>query len=391
MKTYLVGGAVRDALLGLPVNDRDWVVVGATPQQMTDQGFLAVGRDFPVFLHPHSHDEYALARTERKTSPGYRGFVVHSEPGVTLEQDLARRDLTINSIALDGLLPAGSNDGGAKPCLIAIDPARLIDPFGGQRDLAHKLLRHTTDAFREDPVRILRVARFAARFPDFSIAPDTQQLMLDMVNSGEADHLVAERVWAEISKGLMTDKPSRMFDVLRDCGALARLFPRIEWTISAASILDASARVKASLPVRFASLKPFRQDPSVLFAPTPCQSLASLAWREMAAVELAENLSADELVTLLERCDAIRKPERFVDLLQVCECEAQAADPGKQGAVYPPSTLLRAVLQAAQSVSTSAIAALASDKGLAGPAVGAMIRAARVAAVARLPKSLSPA
>ena len=385
MKTYLVGGAVRDALLGLPVSDRDWVVVGATPQQMTDQGFLAVGRDFPVFLHPHSHDEYALARTERKTSPGYRGFVVHSEPGVTLEQDLARRDLTINSIALDGLPKAASSEGGAKSNRIAIDPARLIDPFGGQRDLAHKLLRHTTEAFREDPVRILRVARFAARFPDFSIAPETQKLMLDMVISGEADHLVAERVWAEISKGLMTDKPSRMFDVLRDCGALARLFPQIEWTMSVAAILDASARVNATLPVRFASLKPFRQDPSALSAPMPCQSLASLAWREMAAVQLAGNLGADELVSLLERCDAIRKPERFVDLLQVCQCEAQA-EPGKQSTVYPPSTRLRAVLQAAQSVSTPAIAAAASAMGLAGPAVGAMIRAARVAAVASLPK-----
>lgn len=389
MKTYLVGGAVRDALLGLPVNDRDWVVVGATPQQMKEQGFLAVGRDFPVFLHPHSHDEYALARTERKTSPGYRGFVVHSEPGVTLEQDLARRDLTINSIALDGLPNVTSSEGGAKPSFIAIDPARLIDPFGGQRDLAHKLLRHTTDAFREDPVRILRVARFAARFPDFSIAPETQQLLLDMVNSGEADHLVAERVWAEISKGLMTDKPSRMFDVLRDCGALARLFPPIEWTISAALILDASARVNASLPVRFASLKPFRKDPSVLSAPTHCQSLASLAWREMAAVELAENLSAEELVSLLERCDAIRKPERFADLLKVCECEA-LAQAGMQGNAHPPSTRLLAVLLAAQSVSTPAIAALASDKGLAGPAVGAMIRAARVAAVTSLTQWISP-
>ena len=209
----MVGGAVRDKLLGRPVNDHDWVVVGATPEQMAALGYLPVGRDFPVFLHPETREEYALARTERKSGRGYRGFVVHAAPDVTLEEDLARRDLTINSIA------------------ISADPASAgghFDPYHGQRDLHDHVLRHVTDAFREDPVRILRVARFAARFADFSVAPETMQLMREMVQAGEADHLVAERVWQELARGLMEEKPSRMFDVLRACGALAVVLPEVE-------------------------------------------------------------------------------------------------------------------------------------------------------------------
>ncbi|RYY69387.1 MAG: multifunctional CCA tRNA nucleotidyl transferase/2'3'-cyclic phosphodiesterase/2'nucleotidase/phosphatase, partial [Comamonadaceae bacterium] len=209
MQTYLVGGAIRDALLGRPVSDRDWLVVGATPGEMTAQGFIPVGRDFPVFLHPQTHEEYALARTERKSAPGYRGFVVHASPDVTLEEDLARRDLTINSIALPAEL-AGPGDRFALNF-----EAALVDPFQGRRDLAGKVLRHVTDAFREDPVRILRVARFAARFADFTVAPETMALMREMVAAGEVDALVPERVWQELSRGLMEAAPSRMFEVLQ--------------------------------------------------------------------------------------------------------------------------------------------------------------------------------
>src|SRR5215217_1898419 len=209
MQTYMVGGAVRDALLGLPVNDTDWVVVGATPDQMIAAGYLPVGKDFPVFLHPDTREEYALARTERKTGRGYHGFTFHTAPEVTLEQDLARRDLTINAIAQ-------AEDGS------------LIDPFGGQGDLQRKTLRHVTEAFREDPVRILRVARFAARFEEFSVAPETLELMRAMVEEGEADHLVPERVWQELARGLMESRPSRMFALLRECGALARILPEVD-------------------------------------------------------------------------------------------------------------------------------------------------------------------
>lgn len=221
MKTYLVGGALRDRLLGRPVSDHDWLVVGATPEEMAARGYLPVGRDFPVFLHPQTREEYALARTERKSAPGYRGFTVHASPDVTLEQDLARRDLTVNAIALPAEFVG--TDGRFEP-----DAGKLADPFHGRRDLEQKLLRHVTDAFREDPVRILRVARFAARFDDFSVAPETMALMREMVQAGEADALVPERVWQELSRGLMETRPSRMFEVLRACGALAVLLPEVD-------------------------------------------------------------------------------------------------------------------------------------------------------------------
>jgi tRNA nucleotidyltransferase (CCA-adding enzyme) len=265
MKTYLVGGAVRDSLMALAGGahqashvDRDWVVVGATPEAMAAEGFLPVGRDFPVFLHPDTREEYALARTERKTAPGYHGFAFHTAPGVTLEDDLARRDLTINAMAV-----AAEH---------ADDPARapLIDPHHGQRDLQQRVLRHVTGAFAEDPVRILRLARFAARFPDFSVAPETLDLMRRMVADGEVDHLVAERVWQELARGLMEQRPSRMFDVLRECGALQRLLPEVErlWGVPQRAeyhpeidtgvhlmmVLDMAARLQAPLAVRFACL-----------------------------------------------------------------------------------------------------------------------------------------
>ncbi len=208
MQTYVVGGAVRDELLGFAVKDKDFVVVGSTPEAMLAAGFKPVGKDFPVFLHPKTHDEYALARTERKTAKGYKGFVVHASPEVTLEEDLARRDLTINAIAKD-------------------DAGKLIDPFNGLADIQAKILRHVSDAFAEDPVRILRAARFAARFTDFNVAPATMILMRQMVEAGEVDALVSERVWQELAKGLMEEKPSRMFDVLRECGALQRILPEL--------------------------------------------------------------------------------------------------------------------------------------------------------------------
>ncbi|NDB01963.1 MAG: multifunctional CCA addition/repair protein, partial [Betaproteobacteria bacterium] len=263
MHTYLVGGAVRDALLGLPVKDRDWVVVGATPEQLLAQGYLPVGRDFPVFLHPRTHEEYALARTERKTGPGYHGFVFHAAPDVSLQEDLARRDLTINAMAVaaHSLKPDGT---------LGADKHQIIDPWGGQADLAQRRFRHVTPAFREDPVRILRVARLAARFAEFTVAPDTLALMREMVLAGEADHLVPERVWQELATGLMEARPSRMFSVLRDCGALARLLPEVEalWGVPQRPehhpeidtgvhlllVLDLCARLNASLAVRFACL-----------------------------------------------------------------------------------------------------------------------------------------
>ena len=251
MKIYIVGGAVRDQLLGRATADRDYVVVGASPQAMLDRGFRPVGKDFPVFLHPETHEEYALARTERKTGNGYHGFAFHAAPEVTLEEDLARRDLTINAMARaeDGV---------------------LIDPFRGQRDLEAKILRHVGPAFAEDPVRILRLARFAARFADFSVAPETLALARDMVAGGEVDHLVAERVWQELAKGLMEFRPSRMFEVLRECGALARLLPEVnalfgvpqradyhpevDTGVHTMMVVDEAARRNFPLPVRFAAL-----------------------------------------------------------------------------------------------------------------------------------------
>src|SRR5687767_7724542 len=271
MRTFRVGGAVRDALLGLPVQDQDWVVVGATPEQMIAAGYLPVGKDFPVFLHPETREEYALARTERKTGRGYHGFAFHASPDVTLEQDLGRRDLTINAIAQ---APDGS----------------LIDPFGGQRDLQRKVLRHVTDAFREDPVRILRVARFAARFADFSLAPATLGLMRAMVQEGEADHLAPERVWQELARGLMEPRPVRMFCVLRDCGAVARVLPELDrgWNADTQRALDAAARRAAPLPVRFACLTAFGDGDgddlqalcNRLRVPNECRELAEVVLRE---------------------------------------------------------------------------------------------------------------
>ena len=393
MEIYLVGGAVRDALLGHDVKDRDWVVVGSTPDQMVAQGFLPVGKDFPVFLHPATHEEYALARTERKTAPGYKGFVVHASPEVTLEQDLARRDLTINAIAA---VPRPARTGllrSSEPARIArfdVKSADYIDPFGGRHDLAAKLLRHVSDAFREDPVRILRVARFAARFADFTVAPQTLQLMRDMVAQGEADHLVAERVWQEISNGLMTPRPSRMFDILAQCGALARLLPGFQWQAgSDGAALDLSADSAAPLTVRYACV----YQPDAGFdgwrVPTECRALAELAQRESASLDQSHALDAEGLMQLLERCDAIRQPERFANLLLAWACLAQDRCGGSV-AKRPPagpqnrtaSEPLLKVLQVAQAVATGPIASRAQTDGANGPQIGELIRAARREAIA---------
>ncbi|MEZ5719339.1 MAG: multifunctional CCA addition/repair protein [Burkholderiaceae bacterium] len=407
MQIYMVGGAVRDRLLGRPVNDHDWVVVGATPQQMLELGYLPVGRDFPVFLHPETREEYALARTERKSGRGYRGFVVQSSPEVTLEEDLGRRDLTINAIA------SSAEWTGA---------AGIIDPYDGVRDLRDKVLRHVTHAFHDDPVRILRVARFAARFTDFSVAPETLALMRSMVQHGEADHLVPERVWQELARGLMEEKPSRMFHVLRACGALqvvlpevdrlwgvpqrAEYHPEIDTGVHLMMVLDKAARLQAPLAVRLACLthdlgkgttpadmlprhigheqrssKLLKGVCERLRVPTDCRELADVVAREHGNIHRSGELGAAALVRLIERCDAIRKPARFDEVLLACECDARGRL-GFEEAPYPQRARLGAALVAVQSVATSVIAASAASKGVTGQKVGEMIHAARVQAVA---------
>ena len=322
MQVYCVGGAIRDELLGLPVRDRDWVVVGATPEALQAQGFQPVGRDFPVFLHPDTREEYALARTERKSGRGYRGFVVQFSPDVTLEDDLKRRDLTINAMARDA--------GGT-----------LIDPWNGQRDLRDRVLRHVSEAFGEDPVRILRIARFAARFHDFTIAPETRALMREMVAHGEADHLVPERVWQELSRGLMETHPSRMIAVLRACGALARIAPELEavWHEGMDATLDAAAAAGAPLPVRFGVLlhgvaaaddpqRPgHRRDAGAradaiaerLRAPTDCRDVARLVAAELPVLQIADTLDVEGLVGLVERLDGLRRAPRMAHVLAASE------------------------------------------------------------------------
>jgi tRNA nucleotidyltransferase (CCA-adding enzyme) len=393
MKIFLVGGALRDRLLQRPVSDHDWLVVGATPEEMVARGYLPVGRDFPVFLHPETREEYALARTERKSAPGYRGFTVHAAPDVTLEQDLARRDLTVNAIALPAELV--SADGRFDPT-----PETLADPFHGQRDLRDKVLRHVTDAFREDPVRILRVARFAARFDDFSVAPETMALMREMVAAGEADALVAERVWQELSRGLMETRPSRMFDVLRECGALAVLLPEIDagaWTLRA---IDTAARLKASLAVRFACLTGgfgnSKRSVASLQAvcerwrvPVDIRELAEVVAREHGHIDGSGALDAAGLVRLLERCDAFRKPERFAEALLACECDARSrpdfAPDADSSAFYPQRSRLLLVLKTAAAVPTDVVAKAAQQSGATGPKIGEAIHRARVEAVSASP------
>ena len=409
MKIYMVGGAVRDRLLQRPVHDTDWVVVGASPEDMTVRGFTPVGRDFPVFLHPETHEEYALARTERKSGMGYRGFVVHTAPDVTLEEDLARRDLTINAIA------APEDWTGAED---------VFDPYHGQADLQARVLRHVTEAFREDPVRILRVARFAARFTDFHVAPETLQLMREMVDAGEADHLVPERVWQEISRGLMEAQPSRMFEVLRACGALRVLLPELDrlWGVPqraeyhpevdsgvhAMLVLDMAAQLQSPLSVRFACLchdfgkgtTPAEMLPRHIGheqrsarllqgvcarwrVPNDCKELADVVAREHGNIHRSGELNAAAVLRLLERCDALRKPARFAETLLACECDARGRT-GFEDRPYPQRQRLQTALDAALAVDTAPVAQAAAQRGLQGPAIGEAVASARQQAVAQV-------
>lgn len=406
MKIYAVGGAIRDELLGVPVQDRDYVVVGATPEQLAAQGYRPVGKDFPVFLHPRTHEEYALARTERKTAAGYHGFQFYFAPDVTLEEDLARRDLSINAMARE-LSPDGS----------LVGP--VVDPFDGRADLAAKRFRHVGPAFVEDPVRILRIARFAARFADFTVAPETLALMREMVTAGEVDALVPERVWQELSRGLMEAKPSRMFEVLRECGALARILPEVDALfgvpqradyhpevdtgVHVMMVVDYAARHGYTLPVRFAALthdlgkattpehvlprhighegrsvdllKPLSER---LRVPNECRDLALLVAREHGNLHQVMKMGAAALVRLLERADALRKPGRFAEMLQACESDARGRL-GLEAQPYPQAERLRRALLAARSVDAGQVAA-----GLRGNPEGirGAVHRARIAAVA---------
>jgi tRNA nucleotidyltransferase (CCA-adding enzyme) len=400
LQIFSVGGAIRDALLNQSVKDKDWVVVGGTPEEMSQLGYTPVGKDFPVFLHPASREEYALARTERKTAPGYKGFVVHASPEVSLEEDLARRDLTINAMALPEEHAKAFFEAPSSKT-IALFQQHAIDPF-----------------------RILRVARFAARFPDFQVAPETMQLMQDMVQAGEVEHLVPERVWQELAKGLMTAKPSRMFEVLKECDALkvllpevnrlwgvpqrAEYHPEIDTGVHLMMVLDMSAQLNASLPVRVACLmhdlgkgttpkeewprhiaheqrsaKLLQQVCERLRIPVECKELSEVVAREHGNIHRSQELNPAALMRLLERCDAIRKPERMPDILLACECDARGRQ-GFEDVAYGPATKLQEVLKAALSVTTASIAEQAQKQGLSGPAVGEKIHEARVAAIALL-------
>lgn len=377
MQTYVVGGAVRDELLGFDVKDKDFVVVGSTPEAMIAAGYKPVGKDFPVFLHPNTRDEYALARTERKTAKGYKGFVVHASPEVTLDEDLARRDLTINAIAKG-------------------DDGRLIDPFNGLADLQSKTLRHVSDAFAEDPVRILRAARFAARFTEFTVAPETIKLMRGMVDAGEVDALVSERVWQELAKGLTEAKPSRMFDVLRACGALQKILPELDrlWGVPQSAqhhpevdtgvhvmmVVDYAASENFSLPIRFAALmhdlgkgttpldilpkhigheeRSFSLVKDVckrLKVPNDCKELAQIVAKFHGKLHQSLQMKPSTLLSFLIELDAIRQPARFKDFLKACEADSRGRV-GLENCPTPAADFLEKVLEAASSVDAGAVA-----------------------------------
>ncbi len=403
MKTYLVGGAVRDKLLGLPVQDRDYVVVGATPEEMVAQGFKPVGADFPVFLHPVTKEEYALARTERKSGHGYKGFKVYAAPDVTLEDDLRRRDLTINAMAED-------------------EQGRLTDPFHGAQDLRHGVLRHVSLAFTEDPVRVLRVARFAARFATrgFSVAPETNALMQQMAASGEVDHLVPERVWTELERALGEDKPSRFFEVLRASAVLKRLFPEIDVLfgvpqpelhhpeidtgVHVMMVLDQAARLSSDTHVRFAALmhdlgkgatppakwpkhiaheargvelvKNFCQR---LRVPNDFRDLAMLTARFHTHCHRIAELRPETVVETLDAMDAFRRPERVPAFALACEADSRGRR-GFEDRPYPQAALFQRAYVAARAVDTAAIAAA----GAVGPEIGKRIREHRIAAVRKV-------
>jgi tRNA nucleotidyltransferase (CCA-adding enzyme) len=406
MEFYEVGGAVRDALLGLPpeaINDRDWVVVGARPEALIALGYQPVGKDFPVFLHPETHEEVALARTERKTAAGYHGFQFHAAPDVTLAEDLARRDLTINAIAR-------AADG------------TLIDPYHGQQDLRERVLRHVSPAFAEDPVRILRLARFCARWPAFTVADETLALCRQMVDAGEVDALVAERVWQEFARGLMEPAPGRMLELLREVGALARLAPELDalWGVPQPLehhpegdtgahillVLAQTVRLKTPLAVRLAALlhdlgkalTPEDQWPRHIGhdargvrlvrdvaarwkLPVDCKELAELACAEHIHVHQSGAFGASAVTRLLQRCDAWRRPDRFRQLLLVCECDARGRA-GLQDRDYPQAARLSQALDAALAVDSAAVSSPLLAVGAKGEAIGKAIAAAREQAVA---------
>ena len=424
---FLVGGAVRDHLMGVANSDRDWVVVGATPEQMDALGFVAVGADFPVFLHPRTKEEYALARTERKTSKGYHGFSFYTAPDVTLTQDLARRDLTINAMAVAHPAPleviAAGDDSDWTP-----DFSQLIDPFNGATDIAQRRLRHVADAFAEDPVRILRLARFHARWPDFEVAPETLTLMRHMVRSGEVDALVAERIWQEITNGLMATQPSQMFLTLRACGALTHLLPELDalWGVPqradyhpevdtgvhAMMVLDTSARLQCDLPTRFAALchdfgkgntpadvlprhtghelrsVQLLNDVCVRWrVPRAMRELAEVVAREHGHIHRCQSLSPDATLRLLDRCDAFRRPDRFKQILLACESDARGRL-GLEEVPYVQATWLWQVFYQAAAVATSDIAQAAMRapefQAQKGEWIASQIHAARVAAITPL-------
>jgi tRNA nucleotidyltransferase (CCA-adding enzyme) len=401
MDVYLVGGAVRDELLGRAVTERDWVVVGATPEELLRDGYRQVGKDFPVFLHPESNEEYALARTERKTAPGYHGFLTRHSPEVTLEEDLLRRDLTINAMAR-------AADGS------------IVDPYGGQRDLAARLLRHVSPAFSEDPLRILRVARFAARYAPlgFTVAEDTLALMRGMVTEGEVASLVPERVWQETIRALAEPSPRTYLEVLRACGALKVLAPEIDclWGIPQPAqyhpevdtgehlllCLDAIAAMNSAVRVRFAvllhdlgkGLTPREEWPRHIAhearglpavravcerwrVPTDFRELAELACREHLRVHRALELRPETVLDLFEACDALRRRERFAELLEACEAD-QRGRLGRSTEPYPPRQYLAAALAVAAAVQLTP----EERAGLQGPAIGAALRSRRLAALA---------
>lgn len=410
MKTYLVGGAVRDRLLGLEGSDRDHVVVGATPEQMLAEGFRPVGKDFPVFLHGQTGEEYALARTERKTAPGYRGFVFHADAAVTLEDDLARRDFTVNAIAQD-------------------ESGALVDPFSGQADLQARVLRHVSPAFSEDPVRILRGARFMARFASmgFTVAPKTLQLMRDMVARGEVDHLVAERVWQEMQRAMASERPSAFIGVLRDSGALARLLPEVDALFGvpqrvqfhpevdaglhtqmvcdmAAKIAPGNARVgfaalthdlgKALTPRNelprhinheHAGLAPLQALCERFKVPADVRDLALICCREHLNIHRLDELRPDTVHDLIQRCDGFRQPRRIDELAMVCEADKRGRL-GMHDQAYPQAAMLRRLHAAARAVGTGDL----DLSKLAGPQVGDALRKARIAAIAAAKKSSAP-
>ncbi len=400
MQKYLVGGAVRDQLLGYPVKERDWVVVGETPESMLKQGFRAVGKDFPVFLHPKTHEEYALARTERKTAPGYKGFVVHADIDVTLEQDLIRRDLTINAIAM---MPDG----------------KIIDPYGGQDDLDKRVFRHISPAFQEDPVRILRVARFAARYHHlgFKLAADTQAMMQVMVNAGEVDYLVPERVWAELSKALSEQSPAAFFYTLKDCGALAKIFPEIQALfgvpqpakyhpeidtgVHALMCLEQAALLTDKSEVRFAALvhdlgkalSPKDNLPhhyghetkglpvlesmcNRLRVPNAFKALAMHVMQYHTHCHKVAELKPATLVDLLNNLGVFRAHNQFSEFLLACEADARGRT-GLENKPYPQAQYLLNAAKVATSVDTAAVL----NDNLQGAAIGEAIRHLRIQAL----------